>query len=177
MKPSAMIIVYILLGLIFLLLIIAALLPSKYNMEKSIIIKKPRAEVRDKVGDLNHFKEWNPWQRSEPAAKAIITGEPKRAGHQYKWEGKRIGAGSLTIRDIDRKHIHFEVEFLRPWKSKARDNWLFEDWGTGETKVTWQNVGNLPFPIARLMWPILNKNLHRQFVQGLNNLKKVCEGR
>jgi len=171
-----MIILYILVGLFLLLLIIAALLPSKYNVEKSIIIKRPKSEVTEKIADLNHLKDWNPWQRAEPTAKAIISGNPRTAGHRYEWNGKKIGAGKLTIRDIDRKHIHFDVEFIRPWKSKASDNWLFEDWGTNETKVTWQNVGQLPYPIARLMWPMIIKNQNRQFVEGLDNLKKLCEG-
>jgi hypothetical protein len=67
------------------------------------------------------------------------------------------------------------LEFLKPWKSKAKDNWLFEHWGDGETKVTWQNSGNLPWPMARLMGPIIHKNLNHQFEAGLSNLKKFCE--
>jgi hypothetical protein len=85
--------------------------------------------------------------------------------------------GSLTINSIDNKHIHFDLEFLKPWKSRAKDNWLFEAWGDGsETKVTWQNSGNLPYPMARIMGPMINKNLNKQFEEGLGNLKKMCEG-
>ena len=83
--------------------------------------------------------------------------------------------GSLKISRIDNKHIHFNLEFIKPWKSHAKDNWLFEEWGTGETKVTWQNSGDLPWPMARLMGPIINKNLNHQFELGLKNLKKICE--
>ena len=62
-----------------------------------------------------------------------------------------------------------------PWKARARDNWIFEEWGNGETKVTWQNFGELPYPVGRLMGYILNRSLNRQFTEGLNNLKKLCE--
>jgi hypothetical protein len=48
---------------------------------------------------------------------------------------------------------------LKPWKSKAKDNWQFELSGDGETKVGWQNSGELPWPIAGLIGPIINKNL------------------
>lgn len=172
-----MIVVYIVVGLIVLLLIIAALSPKRYNIEKSIIIGTPRNVVLDKVANLNYCKDWNPWQQTEPSAKAIISGTPKTPGHKFEWEGKKIGAGSLTIHDIDNKHVHFDLQFIRPWKAKSKDNWLFEDWGASETKVTWQNAGNLPYPIARLMWPMINKNLNQQFVAGLNNLKKLCESK
>ena len=81
----------------------------------------------------------------------------------------------LHLNNLDEKHIHFDLEFLKPWKSKAKDNWLFEQWGDGETKVTWQNSGELPWPMARLMGPVITKNLTHQFGIGLNNLKNLCE--
>ena len=171
-----MIFLYIITGLILLALIIALLLPKNYNIEKSIIIKKSIGDVMDKVGDLNYYSQWNPWQQSDPTAKGAITGTAKTAGHKYAWEGKKVGIGSLTMTEMDSKHIHFDLEFIKPWSSKAKDNWLFESWADGnETKVTWQNSGALPFPVARLMGPMISKQLNQQFETGLANLKKLCE--
>jgi hypothetical protein len=172
-----MIFIYILIGLIVLALAAALLLPKNYNVEKSTIIKRNITEVMEKVGDLNFYSQWNPWQLSDPTAKSTIPGTPKTEGHKYAWEGKKVGIGSLTLIGMDSKHIHFEIEFIKPWSSKAKDNWLFESWADGnETKVTWQNSGVLPFPVARLMGPMINKQLNQQFVTGLSNLKKMCEG-
>ena len=170
-----MIVVYIFVGLIGLLLVIAALLPKVYNVEKTIIINKQVPDVMNRVGDLNFYSQWNPWQQSDPTVKNTITGTAKTSGHKYAWEGKKVGVGSLTLNSMDDKHIHFDLEFLKPWKSKAKDNWLFEQWGEGETKITWQNSGQLPWPMASLMGPMIVKNLNHQFEQGLNNLKKMCE--
>lgn len=171
-----MIVVYIFAGLILLLLILAAFMPKGFNIEKTVVINAPVEKVMDHVGDLHFYSQWNPWQQSDPSAKNTITGTPKTPGHRYGWEGKKVGVGSLTLLALDNKHIHFQLEFLKPWKSKAKDNWLFEHWGSSETKVTWQNSGELPWPIARLMGPLLNKNLNIQFEKGLSNLKKMCEG-
>lgn len=171
-----MIFVYIILGLIVALLIAASLMPKAYNVEKTIVIKKPVPEVMNYIGDLNHYSKWNPWQQADPTAKSTISGTPKISGHQYAWVGKKTGVGSLTLKDMDDRHIHFLLEFFKPWKSKAKDNWLFEPWGEGEAKITWQNSGDLPWPMARLMGPMITKNLNHQFEQGLNNLKKMCEG-
>ena len=91
-----MIVVYIILGLVVLLLIIAALLPKSYNVEKSTIIKRTPTEVMNKVGDLNYYSKWNPWQQMDPTAKPTITGTPKTPGHKYAWEGKKDGE-SQTI--------------------------------------------------------------------------------
>jgi hypothetical protein len=171
-----MIVVYILLGLIVALLVAAALMPKTYNIEKSTIIQKPSKSVMDHVGDFNHYAAWNPWQQMEPAAAKTFSGVPNTAGHRYGWQGKKIGVGYLTLKNIDDKHINLDLEFLKPWKMKAKDNWLFEPWGDGsETKVTWQNSGELPWPMARLMGPMIHKNLNHQFGIGLENLKKTCE--
>jgi len=170
-----MIVLYILLGIIAFLLIVALLLPGKYHIEKTAIIKNTVAEVKARVADLNHYASWNPWQKTDPGAKSTITGTPQEKGHRYAWEGKKVGVGSLTLRDIDNKHVHFNLEFIKPFKSKASDDWMFEEWGQGETKVTWSNNGELPFPIARLIGPGLKKTLAKQFEEGLNNLKQLCE--
>jgi len=170
-----MLFVYIFVALILGLLLITALMPRIYNVEKTMVINKPVKDVMKRIGNLNEYALWNPWQQADPSAKKIITGIPNTPGHKYAWKGKKTGIGSLTLTSLDEKHIHFDLEFLKPWKSKAKDNWLFEHWGEGETKVTWQNSGNLPWPIARLMGPMINKNLTHQFGIGLSNLKKLCE--
>ncbi|MEO7983957.1 MAG: hypothetical protein ABI688_07740, partial [Bacteroidota bacterium] len=127
-----MIVVYIFVGLIVTLLIIAALMPKTFNVEKTIVISKPVSEVMNRVSNLNYYSQWNPWQQSDPTAKNNVTGTEKIPGHKYAWEGKKVGVGSLTLNSVDDKHIHFDLEFLKPWKSKAKDNWLFEQWADGE---------------------------------------------
>lgn len=175
-----MVILYIvsaLVALLVILLIMALFLPARYHIEKRAIIAKPVEFVMGRVADLNYYAQWNPWQKMEPGSESEITGTPKTAGHAYSWKGKKIGVGSLTLRDMDRRHVHFYLDFVKPWKASASDDWLFEEWGTGETKVTWQNSGDLPYPIARLMGPMLRNSLEKQFVEGLKNLKSLCEGR
>lgn len=172
-----MIIVYILLALIIAILIAAWFMPSSYNVEKTVIIMRPASDVINRVADLNYYKQWNPWQQTDPSSQGTITGTPGTPGHKYAWQGKKIGMGSLTLKSMDTKHVHFDLQFLKPWKATASDNWLFEPWGDGnEVKVTWQNSGGLTWPIARLMGPMLNKSLNQQFETGLVNLKKMCEG-
>jgi hypothetical protein len=171
-----MFVIYILGALILFLLIAAYLMPATYRVEKNIIIERPLPLVRTRIADLNYYSQWNPWQQSDPTSKQTVTGTAGRPGHRYSWEGKKVGVGSLTLQNANDRHVHFELEFVKPWKSKASDNWAFEEWGDGsQTKVIWQNSGGLPWPIARLMGPLIQKNLHHQFETGLQNLKKMCE--
>ena len=170
-----MVFVYIFIGLILLLLIVAALMPKSFNIEKTIVILRSPENVMEKISNLNYYSEWNPWQQTDPSAQKTITGTPGQPGHRYEWTGKKVGKGHLTVHAVDASHVHLDLQFLKPWKSRAKDNWHFERWGDGDTKVTWQNSGELPWPIARLMGPMLNKSLSHQFEKGLQNLKQLCE--
>jgi len=170
-----MIFVVLFIGLVIGVLLVAAFLPSRYNIEKTTVIRKPISVVMNKVGDLNYYASWNPWQQMDPGATKDVSGTPGTISHQYSWHGKKIGVGSLTIKNIDETHIYFDLEFLKPWKSHAKDDWSFENHGGSETKVTWHNSGDLPWPMARLMGPIISKNLNHQFEKGLNNLKNMVE--
>jgi Polyketide cyclase / dehydrase and lipid transport. len=168
-------ILYGFLAIVVIILVIALYLPNRYFYEKTVIIKKPCDIVVNQVANLHHYAEWNPWQQQHKNIQKEITGTPKTRGHCYAWEGKKVGKGSITIRDIDNKHVFFQLEFIKPYKAQARDNWVFEEWGHGETKVTWQNFGDLSYPMGRIMGYIMNKPLDRQFNRGLKNLKTRCE--
>jgi len=175
LKTTAMIVVYILLALIIGVLLISALMPNSYNVEKSIVINRPLTSVMNRIANLNDYALWNPWQQSDTTATKSITGTPGTPGHKYAWEGKKVGVGSLTLNQMDDRNIYFDLEFFKPWKAQARDNWHFEPMSSNETNVTWQNSGQLPWPVARMMGPMISKGLNRQFGTGLDNLKKLCE--
>lgn len=171
-----MIVIYIFVGLFSAVFIIAALMPSSYSIQKSIVVNAPPQKIFENVADLNRYKDWNPWQKMEPQSKTTITGTPATPGHKFEWEGKKIGMGSLTIRDVKPyTDVHIDLEFLKPWKSKANDIWKFEATGSNQVKITWSNNGPLAYPMARLMSPMINKNLNAQFEAGLKSLKELCE--
>ncbi len=171
-----MIVLYIILGIICLFFVVAALLPSSYKIVKEITIKAPVNKVFMQVADFNNYVTWNPFQKMEPNAKNTITGEIAQVGHKFKWEGKKIGEGQLSIKAVtENKSIDFNLEFFKPWKSVADDGWKFEDLGNGEVKATWANSGALPYPMARLMGAMIRKNLSKHFEDGLKDLKAKCE--
>lgn len=171
-----MIVLYIIAGIVVVLLLLAFLLPGKYSVTKSIVVNSDIAKCFEMVADLNNYRDWNPWSKMEPDAKKTINGTPKTVGHQYSWEGKKIGVGGLTIRDVNpNKSVNLELIFLKPFSSKANDDWTFDALPNNQVKITWTNFGDLPAGMARLMGPMITKNLNRQFEQGLNNIKELCE--
>ena len=170
-----MFIIYFILALIITLLLIALVAPSHYLVERNVIVNKPAEKIYSILSDLGTQSKWNPWMMMEPNAKFEISGVPGSIGHSLSWQGKKIGAGNLKLinRNIDQS-LHFQTQFLKPWKSKADNSWTLVQTGS-TTLVTWRNNGDLPFPIARLMAPIFKKQLNHHFEAGLVNLKKMCE--
>ena len=73
---SPMIFVFLFLALVIGILLIGAIMPSRYNVEKIIVINKPVIDVMNKVGDLNYYSSWNPWQQVDPTATKTIPGTP-----------------------------------------------------------------------------------------------------
>jgi hypothetical protein len=170
-----MIVLYIILGFFALILLIALILPSSYTVEKTMEMNAPAEKCYNMVTDLNNYRDWNPWSKMEPDAQKNIQGTPKTPGHSFEWIGKKIGHGKLTLKRVDtNKSADLDLEFFKPFKSKADDNWTFTESG-GKTTVTWKNSGGLPFPMARLMGPMITKNLSAQFVEGLTNIKNIIE--
>lgn len=170
---------FVFLGLIALVVLgvltVPLFLPKSYRIEKSIIVTASPQVCFDKVADLNQYAAWNPWRRLEPEAWHNIEGVPKTVGHRYSWNGKKIGTGSITVKRLDPPlAAELELEFVKPFKSKATDSWKFEASGDA-TRISWINEGALSYPVARLMGPFISKSLERQFAQGLENIRAMCE--
>lgn len=171
-----MIILYIIIGLIALIVLLMFILPGKYLVKKSIVVNSDISKCYSMAADLNNYRDWNPWSKMEPDAKKSITGTPKTVGHRYDWEGKKIGIGSLTVKRVEEnKAVDLTLEFVKPFQSLADDNWTFEQLPNNQVKIVWSNSGDLPAGMARLMGPMITKNLNKQFEQGLNSIKELCE--
>jgi hypothetical protein len=161
-------------GLIGTFLIISALLPSTYSVQRSIIIQKPVEVVFDHVADFSNFGAWNPWTPQEPSAITQIAGTPKTVGSEWSWKGEETGAGKLTIAAIEpNKAIKEKLVFTAPFESEADNNWAFEP-AEGGTKVTWMMEGKVGYS-ERIMGLMYDGMIGKDFEKGLNNLKERLE--
>jgi hypothetical protein len=166
---------YLLLGIIALILIVAALLPGSYTVERSVEIAKPPEVVYPLVADYNNWLKWSPWPKMDPEAKQTVTGAPGAAGHSWSWEGEKSGVGSMTLALVEEnRSIQSKLVFKKPMNSEADDYILLEPTPTG-TKVTWRNTGNLPYPVGRFFGLGVEGMLGPQFEEGLAGVKSIAE--
>ncbi len=145
----------------------------KFDVNKSTTIDAPISKVRALVEDFNHWSSWSPWTIVEPDCSVSVVGNPKEAGHSMSWDGEIIGSGKNTFQSADAHQLNYDLEFFKPWKSKAKVRFLFEEVGN-QTKVTWVMNSSMPF-FMFFMIKMMKNWIGMDYDRGLRMLKEVSE--
>ena len=170
----------ILLGLvavIVIILVVAALKPAEYQVQRSLAIAAPAAALFEQVNDHRKFVVWNPFGKLDPNVKNTFTGPATGVGSVCSWQGNReIGAGSATI--IESKPgelVRERMDWKEPMEGTGTVEFTFKPEGN-TTVVTWRMYGTNNF-VCKVMCLFLNmdKMVGSQFEQGLVNLKNQTE--
>jgi hypothetical protein len=163
--------------LIAIVLLGAALMPSNYQVERSIEIQRPAGEITPKLSDFSWWKHFSPWAPQDPAARYAFEGTPGTPGHAMSWYGEIVGAGKMTLLEvIPGTSIQSKIDFTRPITSVSNDTWKLEASESGATRVTWRSEGELTYPIGRLFgYFVLPQQLGADYEKGLSSLKEAIE--
>jgi hypothetical protein len=171
-------IINILLGLVAvigILLIIVALRPAEFRVERSATLAAPAMALFEQVNDHRKFAVWNPFMKLDPNVKNTYSGPDSDVGAACSWEGNsKIGAGSATI--IESKPgelVRQRMDWKRPMEGTSTVEFIFKPDGD-KTVVTWAMYGKNNF-MAKFVSLFINceKMVGPQFEQGLANLGKV----
>ncbi len=161
--------------IVFLVLIVAFLLPKTYTVKRSIEINIPVETAYFIASDFDYRSRWDPWLSMDPDAEVSIIGESKTVGSGYTWDGELIGSGKLTIKELDKnKKIISDLEFFNPRPGKAEVIWNFSE-KNEKTLATWSIMGNLSYPVERLMGLFMDKILGSDLEKGIESFKLLCE--
>lgn len=163
----------ILIGLIVMVLVVAAFLPKTFLTERSTVIDRPVAEVYDYIKLVRNQDHYGKWNLSDPEMKRSEVGTDGTVGYTYSWDGEKVGKGSQTITKLEEnKAIYTSLDF--GFGEPATSHMVLEPVSAGATKVTWGISGKSPWPM-NLMTAVYD--VGKDFEEGLANLKKVMEGR
>ena len=158
--------------------IIVALQPSTYRIERSIAIAAPPAEIFPHVNDLRKAQVWSPWMKLDPSAKATFEGSPSGVGASNSWAGgPKVGEGRQTITESRaNEHVRIKLEFKKPFEATSTAEFTLKPQGN-QTLVTWGMFGENNF-ISRAFCLFMNqdKMVGGEFEKGLAELKSLVEG-
>jgi len=145
----------------------------KINVERTIRINAPVDTVKMATEDFSKWTAWSPWLITEPNAQVDVHGTAGQVGHGYKWNGELVGSGSMVIESIVEDRQHMDLQFLKPFKSKAKVS-LHVHPAEGNTDVTWTMDSSLPFFLF-FMTGMMKSMIDMDYERGLKMLKAYCE--
>ena len=173
-----MLVLYIVLGIVLLILILAAIAPKTYNVSRTIEINRPKDEVFNYLKYLKKQDEWSPWAKRDPNMEQKFTGTDGQVGAISYWNGnKDVGEGEQELTNIvDGERIDSELRFLKPWKSTSDAYLIAEAMDAQKTKVVWGFSGKNKFPFSIMMlFMNMDKMIGKDFEEGLASLKEIME--
>lgn len=142
----------------------------KFIVEKSQRIAAPAASVWPHVRKFENWRAWSPWLLAEPDCKVTY----KDDGSGYGWKGKIVGSGEMEVLEEQAdQSVRMRLTFLEPWKSTNETSFKLVE-RDGETNVTWDMVGSLPFFLF-FMKKMMSAWVGMDYQRGLCMLKDIVE--
>ena len=169
---------YVILTIVVIVLILGLIAPKHYEVNRSIVINKPIAEVFNYLKYVKNQDDWSPWKKKDPDMKQTFEGTDGEVGFISKWVGnKTVGEGEQEIKKIvENESIETELRFLKPWKSQSDAYLRVVDLNKKQTNVTWGFKGKNVFPFSVFMlFMNMDKAVGKDFEEGLSNLKEQLE--
>ena len=166
-------IVLIVLLLPVLLLIVSLFLPSKYHVERSVVIKAPISAIFPLINNPSRWPEWTAWTKDkDPTLAFAYSGPTEGAGAASDWTSQKMGSGSMKFTSADpQKGVRFDLSF-DGGKFQSKGALLLDPIGDS-TKVTWSNDGELGGnPIFRYLGLFMDKMVGRDYEEGLEKLRR-----
>jgi cell division protein FtsI/penicillin-binding protein 2 len=169
-------ILLVFIGIIALVLILAALTKKDYYVQRSIVINVPRQTVYDFLKMIQNQEKFNKWAMTDSDRKKEFRGTDGTVGFIYAWSGnKKAGVGEKEITGLtEGKKVETEIRFIKPMAAKAAIVMEMESISANQTKVSLSNAGNLKYPM-NIMIPMVQKNFPRDMDESLRTLKKLLE--
>ncbi|NOZ51927.1 MAG: SRPBCC family protein [Gammaproteobacteria bacterium] len=181
------------LGFVIVFVGIGALLPTRFEVERSIEIQAASATIHEYVGDLKKWEQWALWRKEEPFLEVTFGEITTGVGASQSWQGDS-GEGSLSIIMSSPHHGIVYDLYTDGGRYKTECVILYEDvYATGHTgepsninntlnnnrkttKVTWRMKGDMHSPIiGGYLGLTMDAVVGALFEQGLMELKKVVE--
>jgi uncharacterized protein YndB with AHSA1/START domain len=164
-------------AIIGLFLVVVAMQPSEFRIERSTTIAAPAENVFAQVNDFHNWDAWSPWAKLDPNAKNTFDGPPAGKGAVFHWAGNsEVGEGEMTITESrPNEHIRIKLEFIKPFADTSTTEFTLKPEGD-QTHVTWSMFGNNNF-MSKIfcLFMDMEKMVGGSYEKGLANMKTIVE--
>jgi hypothetical protein len=168
---------YVVIGIITFISFLHAWSRKDYDLNRTIIINRPKAEVYAYIRQLKKQELWMPWFLNDPGLTVRFKGEDGKPGAASYWRGNNRKEGIQKITKVyEGKVLETELLFLRPYKSLILNYMAVKELEANRTKMVWGVKGVHRFPASVFMlFYGMERAIGRDFDAGLKNLKRILE--
>jgi hypothetical protein len=162
---------------IAVVLVLAAMKPDHFRIQRSAAIKAPPEKIFPMINDFKAWGAWSPYETKDPAMKRTYSAATSGKGATYAWEGNSdVGAGNILITDVSApSKVALDLNMTRPMEAHNKVEFMLTPAGDSTT-VTWSMQGSTPY-VAKIFHVFINvdKMVGGDFEAGLAKLKAAAE--
>lgn len=169
---------YIIIGVITFVAFLHTWAKKEFDLSRTIVINKPKAEVYAFIRQLEKQRLWMPWFLEQPDTILKYKGEDGKLGASSYWRSSgKIEEGIQRITKIkEGKVIETELLFIKPYKTLSLVYLAVKELEPEKTKMVWGVRGVHRFPVSVLMlFYGFDRMWGKEFEAGLENLKRILE--
>lgn len=159
------------------ILILAAIKPDTFQVQRSASINAPPEKIFALLDDFHRWGSWSPWEKMDPGMKRTYSGASSGTGSVYEWEGnKKVGKGRMEMTEATpASKVSVKLDFLKPFESHNVAEFTLVPTGNA-TNVTWVMRGpNLFVGKVMSVFVSMDRMIGKDFEAGLANMKAAAE--
>ncbi len=159
-----------------ILVLVIALQPTEFVVQRSAVIGAPADVVYPHIASVRAMDVWSPWSKLDPDMKTVYDGPEHGVGARSSWQGPQMGQGRIAITAVkpDRE-IELKLEMLKPMAATNRVVFTLAPTAQG-TDVTWRMEGRNGFlGKAAGLFMGMDEMVGGEFEKGLAELKRLAE--
>lgn len=157
--------------------VVVALQPSSFHIERSRKMDAPPYVAFNLINDFHRWSAWSPWEKLDPGMEKKHLGPAFGVGSIYEWSGNDdVGEGRMTIVGSQpEKKVAVKLEFIKPWEATNQTVFSLKPTDQG-VEVTWTMNGQNNFMAkAASLFMNMDELVGKDFEAGLAQMEKVAE--
>jgi len=159
---------------VLLLLAIGFLLPSAWQVERTVVIRAPAPTVFPYLNSLKQWRAWTVWYQQHPDMQTEYSGPDAGVGATSRWNGED-GRGAMKIMQSERDRLVTYTLLFNGGEFRTDGTLTLMSEGEG-TRVVWSATGEVGrSPMSRYFALFLGHRIGSDFADSLELLKQKLE--